>query len=618
MKDLIYFWVDKYRQFHDPNTHVPKFLFNDFGINLSSKYKVTHTLKSDGTLKFDINETKIKRFFEAESDEEKFYSKYISDIKAIAGKNGAGKSTILELLSYIISGQQSFLDLDSSFKYCILWVDENDSCKCDVNGGIPIPEINFKSSNLTSIVPQKYQNDVIFYSAVFNDEWEYHYPDGMLPHLHDIRTQFLIQQDIENYNNNPDMHGTNSHLICHSIMESIRQVNFVSAFIGKEDFLSSIFILPNKVYFRFSMGSLRNHIRSFLENFVSHEEDFSDEKKLSSVRDIINFEKTMNKKEELQKEKYKKIEDDWIRFFNKSENLELKIQFALVFANIGKYLNPILNDWSIPFSEIEKDLDEEICQDLLNTIQSQLKIIISNDTKSRLYECLKDNCAGEYFKFDLPSEKVQNLLKIIFELKLHVPFMDMRWNQRLSSGESCYLRMFSRFYDSILNEKKYRNIDCLEALFVIDEVDLYLHPDWQRCWLSKFIQGIKLIQEDVDVNLNLHLILATHSPFMLTDFSSESIARLSREDDLSTKAQNSESSTLAANIFDFLEGDFFLDSSIGEHIRQKIKDLVDEIDRTNKAKLPLSDYSRMIINNIGDPIIKTLLINRKGLQYDND
>ena len=71
-------------------------------------------------------------------------------------------------------------------------------------------------------------------------------------------------------------------------------------------------------------------------------------------------------------------------------------------------------------------------------------------------------------------------------------------------------------------------------------------------------------------------------------------------------------------MFDFLEGDFFLDSSIGEHIRKKIKDIVDEIDRTNKAKLPLSDYSKMIINNIGDPIIKTLLVNRKGLQYDND
>jgi predicted ATP-binding protein involved in virulence len=255
---------------------------------------------------------------------------------------------------------------------------------------------------------------------------------------------------------------------------------------------------------------------------------------------------------------------------------------------------------------------------LLNTIQSKIRNIVYDDTVNALYECLESNSRDSYFEYDLSSEKVQNLLQIIFELKLHVPIMEMFWPRRLSSGESCYLRMFSRLYDSILNEKKFDSINNLEALFIIDEVDLYLHPEWQRCWLWKFIHGMKLMEKVSKVNLNLHLVLATHSPFMLTDFSSESIVRLAREEDLLTKAQNSESNTLAANIFDFLEGDFFLDSSIGEHVRKKIKELVDEIDQTNKTKEPLSDYSKMIINNIGDPIIKTLLVNRKGLQYDID
>ena len=579
---------------------------------------MTHKRNGDGTLQFEVSETNVKSFFQATSEEECFYSKHISDIKVIAGKNGAGKSTLLELLSFVISGHESELDQSTPLEYCILWIDKDGSCQYDTNKENLNPKIFFNSSPIESILPKKYKKEVILYSAVFNDEWQYSYPEGKRSNLQDIRTQYLIQQDIENFNNNPDMYGMNNRLACHSIMESIRQVNFVSDFIGKEDFLSSIFILPNKVFFNFSEGSLRNHIRSFLENFVLHEENYSSDKKLSSVQDIINFGNELNNKEDPLKAKYKKVEDDWIRFFYESENLDLKIRFALIFANIGKYLNPVLNNWAIPFREIEKNLDEEICQDLLNTIQLNLKNIISDDTQKGLYECLKDNYVGRYFEFDLPSEKVRTLLKIIFGLKLHVPFMEMGWNRRLSSGESCYLRMFSRFYDSILNEKKFRSINSLEALFVVDEVDLYLHPDWQRCWLSKFIQGIKLIQDVVDVDLNLHLVLATHSPFMLTDFSSESIVRLVREEDLSTKAQNSESNTLAANIFDFLEGDFFLDSSIGEHIRKKITKLVEEIDQTNKSNEPLSEYSKMIINNIGDPIIKTLLINRKGMQNDND
>lgn len=64
MNELIYFWIDKYRQFQDPNTHTMKFLFNDFGINLSSKYKVIHEKMDDGSLQFTINESKIKKFFQ--------------------------------------------------------------------------------------------------------------------------------------------------------------------------------------------------------------------------------------------------------------------------------------------------------------------------------------------------------------------------------------------------------------------------------------------------------------------------------------------------------------------------------------------------------------------------
>lgn len=619
MKNLIYFWVDKYRSFKDPNTHATKYLFDDFGISLSSKYKVTHTLKRDGTLKFDVNETKIKRFFEADSDDERFYSERISDIKAIAGKNGAGKTTLLELLSFVISGNENWIVPDASLKYCILWIDDDGSFENGTNEKNPaaISEINFNSLHLTQIDAVDYKKNVIYYSAVFNDEWRYSYPRGGCPKLQDIRTQYLIEQDIENFNNNPDMYGLKDRLTCHSIMESIRQVKFVSKFRDKEDFLSSIFVLPDKVYFSFSEGSLRNQIHSFLEKFSFDGKEYTDDvAQITDIKSALEHIEDVNENESNQDAMRKKVEDKWIKFFFKTNDLKIRIRFALVFAYMSK--RPNLNSDSWDFEEIEDNLDDEKCKKLLDDIQLQLSIHIPSDVEDNLFDCLVHNCEGNSFEFNLPSRNAEKLLEIIFELNLHVPFMEMKWDRLLSSGESCYLRLFSRLYDSILREKRYHQIRSLQAVFVIDEVDLYLHPEWQRCWLANFIQGIKLIQDVAAVNLNLHLVLATHSPFMLTDFSSESIARLSREEDFLTKAQNSESSTLAANIFDFLEGDFFLDSSIGEHVRKKIKDLVDEIDRTNKAKLPLSDYSKMIINNIGDPIIKTLLVNRKGLQYDND
>lgn len=614
MKELIYFWVEKYRAFSDPVTNETKFLFNDFGVSLSSKYRVTHTFKDDETLKFEINETEVKNLFFQSSEEDCYYPKCISDIKVIVGKNGAGKTSLLELLSYIVSGNKNNLFIED-LKYCLLWID-NDGIfryETDTANSVTVSEILFKNKPIEINNPTTCGKDVVLYSAVFNDEWRYKYPDGKLSKLNDIRTQYLIQQDMEDYNNNPDMHGLRNQLACHSILEAIRQVNFVSDFIDKEDFLSSIFVLPDKVIFEFSEGSLRNQIHSFLENFAFvNDENVSTAAVLSGLKGAVDYAADLNERNSKQDAKLKEIEDKWISFFKKTNDLMLKIQFALTFANMFKYLSPFSEEWMNNFDELDENLDEVKCQNLLKKIWTYSRNIISQEDEYALYECLKDNCFDNRFEFNLRSENVKKLLNIIFNLKLHVPFMNMRWNRLLSSGESCYLRMFARLYDVILNNKKYYSVESLDALFVVDEVDLYLHPEWQRLWLTKFIKGCEFIQQNANISLNFHLILATHSPFMLTDFFSESVVRLSRECDLLTRVQNSESGTLAANILDILEGDFFLDSSIGEFIRQKIKTLVGEIDDANKNKMQLSKISLELIKNIGDPIIKTLLENRGG------
>lgn len=50
------------------------------------------------------------------------------------------------------------------------------------------------------------------------------------------------------------------------------------------------------------------------------------------------------------------------------------------------------------------------------------------------------------------------------------------------------------------------------AILFIDEGDLYYHPEWQRLYISDLC---KIIEEAVPCNLQI--IIATNSPFILSD-----------------------------------------------------------------------------------------------------
>ena len=576
MSNALFLWIN-HHQLIDENNGEKKYLFDDCGINLSSKYDVQSKWnEEEKLLSVSINLSDANVLFE-----KNFYSKNITDLKVIVGKNGVGKSSILRILTEIASG--NLLESETkSLQYCLLWLLDNSTIQYSTNLSL-IPR--FEVPINMRIETGSLLGDVFSYSAVFNDEMIYGYPSGSYSHIHNLSTGYLIQQDVENFNNNIDMYGNKDRLFCHSIMDSIRQINFVSTFLKKGVFFDDIFHLPNGVTFSFSIGHIRNAIHSLLENVINVSEDSNSSKKIENI---------------------------WLDYYNNIKNLKLKIYFSLVLSEYRKYhRRPDQND-DITV-EIDEFPDDGKCLKLSDIILNKYKLSLSYEDVDNFYNslCCAKNIANRYFYFDPinQNDEITQLLKNISNYKSHTPIMEMFWNHLLSSGESSYLRLFSRLYDEILQIKRYHNKDSIEALFLIDEVDLYLHPEWQRGWFFKFIEGLNLMQREIGVALKFHLILTTHSPFMLTEFFDQNVVKLERENgNKSCKVfSDKKNCFLAGNIYDILGNGFVQNGSIGKFVEHKLKNLLEKIGEKNYN---LDDSDKFLFNNIGDSLMKAMFSQR--------
>lgn len=103
---------------------------------------------------------------------------------------------------------------------------------------------------------------------------------------------------------------------------------------------------------------------------------------------------------------------------------------------------------------------------------------------------------------------------------------------------------------------------------MLDEVELYFHPDLQRRLISLLLDSIKGLQSSSICGINITLV--THSPFVLSDIPSSNILCLSRD-----QHKSAFDKTFAANIHDLFNNTFILPYTIGEYAQRKIGELLD-------------------------------------------
>jgi predicted ATP-binding protein involved in virulence len=171
-------------------------------------------------------------------------------------------------------------------------------------------------------------------------------------------------------------------------------------------------------------------------------------------------------------------------------------------------------------------------------------------------------------------------------------FFNFSW-VGLSSGEEAMLSIYSKFYQTLFDPlggesmfTKRRNLYLL-----IDEGEVGFHPEWQRKYLKYLIDFLPQIYAPA----NIQIILTTHSPFLASDLPKENIIFLQKAEP-KTKEEKFEivdgiqyergkcivvdglkkDKTFGANIHTLLSDSFFLQEGLmGEFAKRKIKQITD-------------------------------------------
>ena len=184
----------------------------------------------------------------------------------------------------------------------------------------------------------------------------------------------------------------------------------------------------------------------------------------------------------------------------------------------------------------------------------------------------------------------------------------------LSSGELQLLNTFSyvlyhlknlEYRKSSIGDSFNKNnfIDYKNFLLIFDEAELYMHPEFQRNFLYKLLDLLKRCNFDTERINQIHILLATHSPFILSDIPSQNILML--KDGKKCEAPNSQ--TFGANIFDLMRNQFFMSSPIGEIAREKINSIITYANNGVYDKDKHDQYEKTV-KLIGDSYLnKTLL-----------
>lgn len=140
-------------------------------------------------------------------------------------------------------------------------------------------------------------------------------------------------------------------------------------------------------------------------------------------------------------------------------------------------------------------------------------------------------------------------------------------------------------------------LDYVENICLIfDEVELYYHPDYQRRFLGMLFDAMKWCHIDTNIIHSIQILMVTHSPFVLTDMLTQNTLYLKGGDIQNVKIQ-----TFAANYYELLNKSFFFDkSAIGTVASNVVSKM---IQRKNHGELIVNDD----IDLVGDDFIRDYL-----------
>ena len=542
--ELVYLWVDRSNN------------ISGQGFNFSSKYKCS----LEDTILTICDKTKL------ECEDNQYINNLFSEnlnITAIIGENGSGKSSILDYISNDDNFRASFYVYEEDDKlyfygdeYGIYEYDEKiilttspfSIDKININNTINNEEVldnfNIKISKVLST-----KNDVLKY---FDSRFIF---DKLIIEL---KRDNLISVDLLKNNKYEELlinlHTSIFNLIRINVKESKESKNQKNITYFSTDNIELDIKISFLIHY---MAILVDIVNSNLidnkdkEDFFSKNIHYFDKLNLENMFELIKeFEEKSYKLDIHKRGILESIEsyEQLIKLFKKFDKDE--------FYKNNKYSNELSKQF-----DIEKDL--KYIDDIINKCSF---------------------CYSEYSKFKCLEFK-------FYSYNGNVILSD------LSTGEQNLINK----YFTIIYQILFSSVDTL----LIDEPDAFLHPKWSKSFLNNLINIIT--KDEILKDKKLHLIITTHSPFLLSDLPKENVIFL--ENGVQSNPFK-DKQTFGANIHTLLSDGFFMDGGLmGEFAKGKIEKVIEILNSEKKLSKKKKKYCKNIISIIGEPVLKTTLEN---------
>lgn len=582
---IAYIWVKSYRK-----------SIREQGFNFSDRFRIDFNHQKK-VLTIDNNPNFIENFFTTEKTIGKETNSIIKQLSAIVGENGVGKTSILDLIKENLSFKYD-RKLKKRFSIkdeliIVLTNPTNNELYIYNHENLKIQTIKTSSNlcyfqyDLKNSSPNLTNTEIINFSNIFDNKKmgseEYN--------IIDISTNYLVRNDKgEKRSNNK------SEVFIHNVYETIRKISFLSSV--KNGPISMLpFKIPQTLYIKFSNIDL-----------------YDDQLHLSD--EVITFLEKIDKKLK-KKIKDRVIYNFIVHFFIEIDFFEIDITSVIDEFSQLRFQNDhnkydIIFKWLINVTEKSNFNNKGNLLSMAKGLKEMFDIVKSLLEEKRLKPFDENILEIEIIKGDY---KLEQFFKIYQEVVYTNDFIELDW-QEMSSGETAFFNFYSRFnYAISLMEYRKRVND---IIILVDEGEIYLHPQWQKRFLDEFINLISYLFTDSENNhnYNIQVIMTSNSPFVVSDLPKSNITFIKRnyvnESSVLVEKIDDHPQTFASNIHNLLANSFFMqDGLIGEFAKRKINEIVDILIEEDYEPTIVNnrDIIKETINIIGDPIIKTKLLN---------
>lgn len=147
------------------------------------------------------------------------------------------------------------------------------------------------------------------------------------------------------------------------------------------------------------------------------------------------------------------------------------------------------------------------------------------------------------------------------------------------------------------------------VFLILEEVELYFHPEMQQQFIQYLLDGIR--QLDIKYITGIHILIVTHSPYVLSDIPRLNVLALDLDGDISPKRLN----TFCGNIHEMLKDSFFLSNGAQGYFAQwEIRSMLACMNIHKTYRSTHRKYSQDHLKNLKDwnDLVDLIAGNKKG------